>query len=237
MMNTSMNDEVIGILIRDNHYWDDLTFTITTSSPFNYELKAMEKSNINPGEVLFRFNSLYDKITELHNINTIDDEDYDWLWNTLNEKWKLMENNGHYGIYLIDPRFGNGLDYDDVKKGETWLEEKAGDDWNEFKDIYDSFGGREKPFDGDEWKLNIDDDPIKPFKRLQRTKDYSKYSDFCMKWLQVNGHCVKLETSFKVVRVVHNQWRRSLKDSLLNILVCDYYNIRALEQYYGRKLI
>ena len=28
------------------------------------------------------------------------------------------------------------------------------------------------------------------------------------------------------VRVIHNQWRRSMKDELLAILVTDYWNIR-----------
>ena len=196
----------------------------------------MEKDNINPGEVLFKYNKLYDKITDLKNYGIIDDEDYDWLWNTLNEKWKLMESPGHPGIYLIDPRFKNGSDYDDVKKGEDWLKLKAGADWPDFEIIYEKYFKKESPFDGNEWDLKEEDDPIAPYKILGRAKDYEKYADFCMDWLQVNGHCVKLEKSFKVVRVVHNKWRRSLKGDLLSILVEDYYNIRACERY-GRKII
>ena len=169
----------------------------------------------------------------------LDKEDKDHLWNTLNAKWKLMDSDAHCGIYCIDPRFGDSsLDYDDIKRGEKWLAKKAGDKWKgNFSKIYDDYVDKKEPFDGEEWNLTPDDDPAQPYRRLRRANGLKEWAEFCIKYLDVNGSCVKLESSFKVVRVVHNQWRRSLAPDLLAQLVYDYFNIRALEKYRSKPLL
>eukprot|EP01083_Nonionella_stella_P307122 1078379_1 len=64
-----------------------------------------------------------------------------------------------------------------------------------------------------------------------------KYALFVIDIVTINGTCVPLEKSFKAVRVVHNQWRRSLGPERLKQLVYCYYNIRAIEKYHGKPFV
>ncbi len=70
-----------------------------------------------------------------------------------------------------------------------------------------------------------------PYQILTRCFEYEWYGKFCIEKLEINGTCVPLEKSFNAVRVIHNQWRRSLKPNNLAMLVYAYYNLRAIEKF------
>eukprot|EP01083_Nonionella_stella_P108241 314545_1 len=79
--------------------------------------------------------------------------------------------------------------------------------------------------------------PKAKFKRLKRTKEYQKYCLFAQELIQIAGNAVKLETSFKTVRIVHNQWRRSLRKDRLAKLVKCHYNIPNIEKVKGMPIV
>eukprot|EP01083_Nonionella_stella_P007266 20997_1 len=78
---------------------------------------------------------------------------------------------------------------------------------------------------------------LEGFKRLKRAKEYQKYCLFAQELIQIAGNAVKLETSFKTVRIVHNQWRRSLRKDRLAKLVKCHYNIPNIEKVKGMPIV
>eukprot|EP01083_Nonionella_stella_P007265 20993_1 len=72
---------------------------------------------------------------------------------------------------------------------------------------------------------------------LKRAKEYQKYCLFAQELIQIAGNAVKLETSFKTVRIVHNQWRRSLRKDRLAKLVKCHYNIPNIEKVKGMPIV
>ena len=143
-----------------------------------------------------------------------------------------MESKLHKAVFLIDPRFiDEPLELNEVMEGEEYIKHKAGDNWAVWQKYYDLYHQKQYPFDGDAFKLELHDDPRMCYGQLTRAKGLKEYALFCIDLLNVNGTSVKLERSFKSVRVIHSQLRRSLGDEVLKMLVMDHANLLAIEKY------
>ena len=116
-----------------------------------------------------------------------------------------MESPVHYSVYLLDPRFiDHHLANWEVKKRMNWLKSKAGEKWSEFKPTLRDMLHRRGVFKDEDWRIGIDEDPLKPFDDLDVSIDYEEYVEWAMDLLQINGTSIALEKSFKAFRVVHD---------------------------------
>lgn len=237
--NKSLTVEVRNIILNEQDYWNDLDFTINVTTVLDATLTKYEADNMNPGEVLYRWSRLYSQYEDMERFGDITRQELRYLTRMLDDKWSLMDSKLHKAVYLIDPRFRDEpLELSDVVEGESYLKEKAGDKWDdEYKSFYESYHLKRSPFDTTSFNLDLKDDPRDSYKLLTRARGYKEYALFCIDLLNVNGTSVKLERSFKTVRIVHSQLRRSLKPDVLRMLVMDNHNLLALEKYEANPLI
>eukprot|EP01083_Nonionella_stella_P207469 753642_1 len=123
-------------------------------------------------------------------------------------------------------------------KTMNYHDNELGFDWTtEIEPCYESYALSEGPFQHKSFTIKLEDDPLLCFKRLKRAKEYQKYCLFAQELIQIAGNAVKLETSFKTVRIVHNQWRRSLRKDRLAKLVKCHYNIPNIEKVKGMPIV
>ncbi len=144
------------------------------------------------------------------------------------KKCPVEVSNLYKGIKTKTPAIVNTpLDIQDLNDGMEFLQEKAGEKWEEFEPYFDDFRNKRRPFDTQIFANARDS--LGPWKNVSYSRGIiGEFGKFALKILKISGSSAGIERTFNPVRVIHSRLRRSLGKVTLKKLVYIYWNFRML---------
>lgn len=147
-------------------------------------------------------------------------------------RWKLIRKPIHLAAFIVDPRFRNiAISMNFYNTAAQYLKKKSKDKWTQNEKILTKFRNSEKPFNCEQFNLNLHDDPRDSWKWISMFDEYKGFAKIALRALDAPTGIQGVERSFCSWRRNHTWIRSNLDDTTVEDLVFVYCNLKYLKNF------